>query len=67
MPGKIPEGGKRMATVKSFLTAASCGLVLWGAMAVQALSLGDDRQFGGPVCLESPEVHVTGDPCPPPK
>ena len=56
-----------MATVKSFLTAASCGLVLWGAMAVQALSLGDDRQFGGPVCLESPEVHVTGDPCPPPK
>jgi hypothetical protein len=54
-----------MATVKTFLVA-SCGLVLWAAVAVQALGVGADRQFGGPVCLESPEVHVTGNPCPPP-
>jgi hypothetical protein len=55
-----------MTTMKRFLVAASCGLVLCGAVAVQTLGLGDDRQFGGPVCLESPELHVTPDPCPPP-
>jgi hypothetical protein len=55
-----------MATVKGFLVAASCGLVLLGAVAVQALSFGDDRQFGGPICLESPEVRVSR-PCPPPE
>jgi hypothetical protein len=66
MPGKTPEGGQRMATVKGFLVAASCGLVLLGAVAVQALSFGDDRQFGGPICLESPEVRVSR-PCPPPE
>jgi hypothetical protein len=55
-----------MTTMKALLVATSCGLVLWAAVAVQALSFGDDRQFGGPVCLESSEVHITGDPCPPP-
>jgi hypothetical protein len=55
-----------MASVKAFLVAIGCGLVLWGAMSVQARGLGGDRQFGGPICLESPEVHVIGNPCPPP-
>jgi hypothetical protein len=58
-----------MATVKRLLVAASCGLVLWGAVAAQAIGLGNDRAFGGPGgpnCLESPEVRVTR-PCPPPE
>jgi len=55
-----------MASVKAFIVATGCGLVLWGTGAVQALDLGDDRQFGRPICIESPEVHVIGDPRPPP-
>jgi hypothetical protein len=54
-----------MATVKTFLVAAGCGLVLWGAVAVQALGVGNDREFGGPNCYESTEVRVFV-PCPPP-
>ena len=55
-----------MAKMHAFLMAAGCGLVLLGAVAVQAMGAGDDREPGGPVCLESPEVRVTPDPCPPP-
>ena len=55
-----------MATVKTFLVAASCALVLFGAVAAQAMGLGDDRVFGKPICLESPEVRIFA-PCPPPK
>jgi hypothetical protein len=55
-----------MKTVKAFLMAASCGLVLWGAVAVQAIVSGDDGESGKPICRESSEVRVTGNPCPPP-
>jgi hypothetical protein len=55
-----------MATVKTFLVATSCGLVLCGAVGVQALGLGADRQFGKPICLEYPEVRIFA-PCPPPE
>jgi hypothetical protein len=54
-----------MTTVKSFLVAASCGLVLLGAVAVQAIGLGNDREFGKPNCLESSD-DARG-PCPPPE
>jgi hypothetical protein len=52
--------------VKRFLVAASCGLVLVGTVAVQAIGLGDFKGPGGPNCLESPEVRVFL-PCPPPE
>jgi hypothetical protein len=55
-----------MATVKTFLVTASCGLVLWGAVAVQAIGPGNDREFGGPICVASPDVRVIPNPCPPP-
>jgi hypothetical protein len=55
-----------MAPLKRFLVGAGCGLVLFGAVAVQALGLGEDRQLGRPICLESPDVRVIGNPCPPP-
>ena len=55
-----------MATVQAFLVAAGCGLVLLGAVAAQAMGLGNDREFGKPRCLESPEVRVFA-PCPPPE
>jgi hypothetical protein len=50
-----------MTTVKMFLVTAICGLVLFGAVAAQALGLGDGR---GPNCFESPDVRPR--PCPPP-
>jgi hypothetical protein len=55
-----------MATVKAFLLATSCGLVLLGAVAAQAIGLGDFKGPGGPNCFESPEVRVFI-PCPPPE
>jgi hypothetical protein len=54
-----------MATVKTFLVTASCGLVLLGAVAVQALGFGEFNEPGGPICFESPDVRVFA-PCPPP-
>jgi hypothetical protein len=52
-----------MKTVRALLVLASCGLVLWGAVAVRAMGPEDDEASGGPVCLKSAEVR----PCPPPK
>ena len=66
MSTKTPEGGRLMKTLKAFLTAASCGLVLWGAVAVRAMGPEDDEASGGPICLESAEVRVYT-PCPPPE
>jgi hypothetical protein len=54
-----------MATVKRFLVAASCGLVLVGAVAAQAIGLGDVKEPRGPNCVKAPEVRVFV-PCPPP-
>jgi hypothetical protein len=57
-----------MATVKRFLVAASCGLVLLGAVAAQAIGLGDVKEPRGPDCFESPEVRgFVPFPCPPPE
>jgi len=55
-----------MTMMNAFLMAAGCGLVLLGAVAVQAIDAGDDSESGGPICLGSPEVRVIGNPCPPP-
>jgi hypothetical protein len=55
-----------MTTVKSFLVAASCGLVLLGAVAVQAIGLGDSRGPNGPTCPESSDDVRGAVPCPPP-
>jgi hypothetical protein len=44
--------------MKRLLVAASRGLVLWGVVAAQAIDLGDDREFGRPNCLESPELGI---------
>jgi hypothetical protein len=65
-----------MTTVKTFLVVGSCGLMLWGAMAAQAMGLSSVRASGGPVCFTSSDGRglpfsdtsaVRGDPCPPPK
>jgi hypothetical protein len=56
----------RVATVKTFLVTAICGLVLFGAVAAQALGFGDFKGSGKPNCFESPDVRVIA-PCPPPE
>jgi len=47
-----------MTTVKTFLVTASCGLVLLGAVAAQAISLRYVSVHGGPICFASPDVRV---------
>jgi hypothetical protein len=45
--------------MKSFLVTASCGLVLLGAVAAQAMGLRYTRETSGkPNCFEAPEVRV---------
>ena len=47
-----------MTKVKTFLVTASCGLVLLGAVAAQAMGLRYLRGPTGPNCFESPDVRV---------
>jgi hypothetical protein len=47
-----------MTTMKIFLATASCGMVLLGAVAAQAMGLRYFRGPNGPNCFESPEVRV---------
>ena len=47
-----------MTTVKTFLVTASCGLVLSGAVAAQAMGLRYLRAPGGPNCFASPDVRI---------
>jgi len=47
-----------MTTIKSFLVTASCGLVLLGTVAAQAMGLRYVSASGGPICFESSEVRV---------
>jgi hypothetical protein len=64
-----------MTTVKTFLVVGSCGLVLWGTMAAQAMGLSYVRVSGGPICFASSDgraIPFSGtstavpNPCPPP-
>ena len=55
-----------MTTVKTFLVTGICGLVLFGAVAAEALGVKDFKGSGGPNCFESLDVRVFA-PCPPPK
>src|SRR5262249_24336854 len=53
------EGAIHMTTVKTFLMMASCGLVLLGAVAAQAMGLRDGRETNGkPMCFESSDVRL---------
>jgi hypothetical protein len=64
-----------MTTVKTFLVVGICGLVLFGAVAAQAMGLSLVRASGGPICFASSDgraipfsgtATVLGNPCPPP-
>jgi hypothetical protein len=64
-----------MTTVKTFLVVGSCGLVLWGGVAAQAMGLSSVRVSGGPICFASSGVRIipfsgtstaVPNPCPPP-
>ena len=64
-----------MITVKTFLVVGSCGLLLWGAVATQAMGLSSVRVSGGPICFASSDgrgIPFSGtstavpNPCPPP-
>jgi hypothetical protein len=64
-----------MTTVKTFLVVGSCGLVLLGTLAAQAMGLSSVRASGGPICFASSDgrgIPFSGtatavpNPCPPP-
>jgi hypothetical protein len=64
-----------MTTVKTFLVVGSCGLLLVGAVATQAMGLSSVRASGGPICFTASDGRISpfsdaspvlGDPCPPP-
>jgi hypothetical protein len=55
-----------MTTVKTLLVTGICSLVLFGAVAAQALGSKDFKGSGKPNCFESPDVRVFA-PCPPPE
>ena len=66
-----------MTTVKTFLVVGSCGLVLLGTVAAQAMGLSYVRETNGkPNCFASSDVRVIPfsgtwnglrGPCPPPE